>query len=31
MSGLIAKGKTNKVEVAKESYDWADSLLDQED
>ena len=31
LSGLIAKGKTNKVEVAKESYEWADNLLDQED
>lgn len=30
MSGLIAKGKTNKIEVAKEAYEWADSLLDQE-
>ena len=30
MSGLIAKGRTNKIEVAKEAYEWADSLLDQE-
>ena len=30
MSGLIAKGRTNKIEVAKEAYQWADSLLDQE-
>ena len=31
MSGLIAKGRTNRIEVAKEAYEWADSLLDQED
>ena len=31
MSGLIARGKTDKVEVAREAYGWADSLLDQED
>ena len=30
MSGLIAKGRTNRIEVAKEAYEWADSLLDQE-
>ena len=31
LSGLIAKGKTNKIEVAKEAYEWADRLLDEED
>ena len=31
LSGLIAKGKTDKIEVAKEAYEWADRLLDEED
>jgi hypothetical protein len=31
LSGLIAKGKINKIEVAKEAYEWADRLLDEED
>ncbi len=31
MSGLIARGKIDKVEVAREAYSWADSLLDEED
>ena len=30
MSGLIARGKIDKVEVAREAYSWADSLLDEE-
>jgi len=31
MSGLIAKGRTNRIEVAKEAYELSDSLLYQED
>ena len=29
LSGLIAKGKTNKIEVAKEAYEWADKMLEE--
>ena len=31
MSGLIARGKTNKIDTVKEAYEWADTLLDEED
>ena len=31
LSGLIARGKNNKVDVVKEAYEWADSILDEED
>ena len=30
MSGLISKGQTNKSNVVKEAYEWADKLLDEE-
>ena len=31
LSGLIARGKNNKVDVVKEAYEWADFILDEED
>jgi hypothetical protein len=31
LSGLIARGKNNKIDVVKEAYEWADSMLDEED
>jgi len=30
LAGLIARGKTNKLDVVKEAYEWADKLLDEE-
>ncbi len=31
MSGLISKGQTNKANVAREAYEWADKMLDEDD
>ena len=30
MSGLIAKGETNMKDVAREAYEWADKMLEED-
>jgi len=31
LSGLVARGKSNKIDAVREAYEWADSMLDEED